>query len=525
MGFSIRLISSVLAAVLALAAPAIGATRTVEQAYIPSQGGLNTKANPLGLPQGDITEARNVEFDIAGAWATRKGFAKHNSTVISGTPTVTSLFEWVQSDGTRSFLATASDGAIYESVSGTWTSRATGLTTGENQVNWVNWKGTDVIACNGQNQAQHSTDATTWAALADPPAGETTCKLIEVHRGRAWLVPKNSNTVYYSSADTIQFDAGATDGSIVVGDNTEGFITGLHSHLGVLLVFKQRAIHVISGSSPSDFAVAPLVSGVGAETDETIRTVHGPSGTDVFFASQTGVHSLAATDAFGDFKASLVSSKITPTWNGLNKSRLNKMSAVYIPVQSQYWISGTTSGQTQNDTILKYDMATQSWATMEGANAFALGLRQDSNGEQEVYHGDFGGFVYEHHSGYNDAGSAYTSQVTTAWLHLGNPGVKKTLQELTIFYEPKGEIPLTVSYLVDFNLVDTKTFNMTGGGTALGSFVLGTDTLGGDTAIASKRLSLRRAGIFAQFKFTNSSADKDFRIYGYTVKYLMREEE
>src|SRR3990167_6977243 len=67
---------SAIALVLALPLPAWGASRKQTFVHLGKAGGQNTKGNPIALPEGDLLEARNVVFDVAGAWATRKGYDK-----------------------------------------------------------------------------------------------------------------------------------------------------------------------------------------------------------------------------------------------------------------------------------------------------------------------------------------------------------------------------------------------------------------------------------------------------------------
>src|SRR3990167_5766306 len=93
-----RILASFLSAALFfLPASSYSAARTEIQLFFSSAGGMNDSTNPLNFPPGDMLEAKNVSFDVIGAWTTRLGIAKYNTSAISGTPIVTSIFEWVQS--------------------------------------------------------------------------------------------------------------------------------------------------------------------------------------------------------------------------------------------------------------------------------------------------------------------------------------------------------------------------------------------------------------------------------------------
>ena len=95
--------------------------------------------------------------------------------------------------------------------------------------------------------------------------------------------------------------------------------------------------------------------------------------------------------------------------------------------------------------------------------------------------GGYDGFYERQLSGDSYAGSAYTKRWTGPWHLLGDPFQWYEVLGIAVAFEPLGNFNVTFSYAKDFDNAFTTvgTFNISGGA-ELGSFVLGTDVLGGD---------------------------------------------
>ena len=514
--------------VLLLAGPAHGISRYKVFVYLNKVGGLDTKSSTLAIQEQNLGLAKNIDLTTLGARSKRRGSTKHNSTQIAGTPVITGLFEWERSNGLRQFFAATETGIIYKDNGGVWEAQLTGLTTGEEHLySFANWRGDRVIACNGPDTARGSTDGSSWSVLTTTPS---TCKLVTVHRRRLWIVANNSGVINHSVLNDETDFTGGGSGSFAVGSPEGGVITGIASFKGVLVIFKERSIHLLRGSSPTStdpapFILEPLVIGTGAAASRSIIAVMGPEGTDLFYASRDGVARLSATQTFGDFRPSLVSDIIEGTWNALNKSKLSQATAVFYSGKSQYWIAVPGSGNTHNTQVLKYDTLSRGW-TVADVHAHTLALRRDPASEDlQVYSGNYTGTVFKQDAGtFSDAGVGYSGEFRTAWLDFGVPEkVKNYGPTFRVFIQPTGTFDLNVSYTImtDKGIGTSKSISLTTAGSCvpLGTFILGTSKLCATDEIAIEQGQLAGEGRFIQLRFSNSAADEQFKVFGFTMQY------
>ncbi|KKN21162.1 hypothetical protein LCGC14_0928180 [marine sediment metagenome] len=519
--------------VLGLASPSLAATRYKRAIFINATGGLNTNASTLMVPKEDLTHATNVEFTLLGIREKRRGSSKLNSLPIVQGHSVTGLFEWEKSTGSRNFYIASTTGIIHQDVSGVFTERAAGFSTNANRRwTWANWLGTRLVGCNGDTFAQTTTDGSAWTTLTTTPA---TCLAPIAHRRRLFILEANSSIVYYSALNDPTDFAGAGSGSFQIASTEGGFLTGVASHLGVLVIFKERSIHILYGDSPTStdpdpFVLKPLVIGVGAVSHNSIQTVTGQEGTDLLFASKDGIVSLKNIQEFGDFRPSLITEKIKPDFRGLSSSRLKLSSAAFYPRKGQYYFAAAKSGSSENDIILKYTILNKAWSIVHSSNAHnILGVKRDTATEDLiVYSGDDDGYVWQlDDNSFNDDGVAFEASYSTPWLDMGRPSIKKSFgPKLLIFHEAVGDYNLTVSWSIDFATPTSTTINMSGGCAALGSFILGQDRLcvSQDITTTVVPVSIRGDGYWIKFDFANSIVDERFSIFGFALEYAEMEE-
>ena len=519
--------------VLGLASPSFGATKLKRAIFINATGGLNTNTSTLMVPKEDLTHATNVEFTILGVREKRRGSSKLISTPITLGHSVTGLFEWEQSDGTRKFYIASTTGIIHQDVSGVFTERAAGFSEDPSlRFTWANWLGTRLVACNGDSAARTTTDGTAWDILTTTPS---TCLVAVPHRRRLFIIEANSSIVYYSVLNDPTDFTGSGSGSFQIVSPEGGFLTGAASHLGVLVIFKERSIHILYGDSPTStdpdpFVLKPLVIGVGSVSHNSIQVVTGPEGTDLLFASKDGIVSLRNIQEFGDFRPALITEKIKPEFRNLSSSRLKLSSAAFYPRKGQYYFAAAKSGSSENDIIFKYTVLNKAWSIIHSSNAHnILGVKRDTATEDLiVYSGDDDGYVWQlDDNSFNDDGVAFEASYSTPWLDMGRPSIRKAFgPKLLIFHEAVGDYDLTVSYSIDFATPTSTTINMKGGCAVLGSFILGQDRLcvSQDITTTVVPISIRGDGYWIRFDFANSILDQRFSIFGFALEYAEMEE-
>jgi hypothetical protein len=148
--------------------------------------------------------------------------------------------------------------------------------------------------------------------------------------------------------------------------------------------------------------------------------------------------------------------------------------------------------------------------TVSGYNASCSAQIRNSTGVFEIYTGDYAGFVWKlEQVARADDGNGYYAGIKFNHLNFDNPRVFKHYRRAYVLLQPKGAWDLQVRVYIDGTLYKTTTISQAGTGGALGSFVLGTDTLGGQT-IVERSFDINGHGKRIQFEIFNSSANQDF---------------
>src|SRR5690606_15198041 len=121
---------------------------------------------------------------------------------------------------------------------------------------------------------------------------------------------------------------GVAQGGVRVGlpTGTGGEITGLSKpFLDDVYAFTAESINRVRVAGSADITVQTVNSSVGCIAHQSIRQV----GNDLFFVSERGVHSLLATERYGDVEQEFLSAPIQRIWNRINPERLRQAWATY----------------------------------------------------------------------------------------------------------------------------------------------------------------------------------------------------
>lgn len=315
----------------------------------PGKYGLNTEsaADVLGLDW--CTEAQNCVFDINGRLGSRKGWAAQNSSAISGSPDVQSLFEYIDSDGTSTIIS-AAGGAIYSGLS-PLTDLSGSLAPSNNHWKFQNFNGKVVgwqageepIVYNGSGTFDYIVESfTAWSAStayvvgdlvkptshngyyyecttagtsgASEPTWDTTVggttsdntvtwTTREIPKGndvlaafgRIWALNSTGDIVYFSGlldeTDYLSTSAGSINLNYVWnnGQDTAQAIAAFNNNL---IIFGKRNIIVYaSADDPLNLYLADVIKGIGIVGRDTVQNI----GTDLLFLSQAGIRSLSRT--------------------------------------------------------------------------------------------------------------------------------------------------------------------------------------------------------------------------------------
>ncbi len=369
--------------------------------------------------------------------------------------------------------------------------------------------------------------AVEWKDLPGAPDGQ----YMQEHIGRLWMDDKTTlDRLHFSTTfDETEWlgigDSGAIDIGIGDGDPI-GISAIVPPFKGRLLVGKGRAVYQILGDAPEDFQVAPLAGGQGIESHRACVAVELD---DVYFMSQRGVHSVVATDQFGDFSGKFLSKRIQPTYNSWARSRVKFSQGAYLAsINSVAW-AVSENGQSQhnalwlfNPTIPNEDGELGVWYRWPDVAAQCLCIRKDNSEERLVCGTDESRVLIFQNDTYTDYGTdGIPFRIKTGAIYVdGNPQTIKAFKKLFMFFKPRGRFNFTAYFKVDNAPAQAVAFAQSASGDELGTtFVLGSSVLGSNNILAPFAKDVYGHGRGFTLEIFQTGAAAQVEIYGFAVEY------
>jgi len=285
-----------------------------------------------------------------------------------------------------------------------------------------------------------------------------TAKFCTIHDNHLVIAgnPTEPQTIYYSHTGDIDNFSGTGAGSITLEDK----IVGLKSFRKELFIFCQNSIFKLENiNNSATIAIVPVTKNVGCIDGQTIQEIAG----DLIFLAPDGFRTVAGTSRIGDVELGTISQNIQPIINEivLNKSEF-QFSSVVIRTKSQYrmFYSKTTDSTSTSKGIIGVLRPNGfEWSETLGIQAPAITSGFDSNGEEQFYHGDRDGYVYNHNVGntFNPAGveTAIDAEYQSPDYDYGDLGTLKTLEYVKLSITPESLAQPTLRVRYDYDSLDT----------------------------------------------------------------------
>lgn len=348
------------------------------------------------------------------------------------------------------------------------------------------------------------------------------------HWGRAWCNDKEiTEQLYYSASYDFDKWNGYDDSgtlNIGFGDGDPDGINAIHPPFkGTLFVTKRNTVYRIEGSTPEDFVIIQVSNGIGGVGHEAVAAVDLD---DVMYMSYKGIHSLAATDAYGAFQGTFLSEKIQNAFSEWTSGRLKFTSAVYIPTLNSVFFS-VASGDFDDDnqdTLWIFNTKFKEWNRWPNIQAKSLAMFDDS-GVQKLLIGRYDGRIAEAQNGdftdYETESFQYLIKTGTIYPD-GNPDSIKAFKRLGFLFRPKGDYTFTVRATIDNYSSQPLVFSQAPGGARLGeNFFLGLSQLAFSNALAPFMLPIDGYGRGITITIENNSVGEQVEIYGIVIEYEM----
>ena len=447
----------------------------------PGFSGLDIQDASVQLTSGYALEAFNCVIDKYGRIGARKGWTKVNTTAISSSPAVKTVFEFVKSDGNVVFscagnkvytgtttLTAAINGTVVDAA-GTGTTAIT--------VTDDNWQIAPMPYNHGGNTSAHAifaqgshpllvyhklgnsshnhTGSYGFQRIGDIgtlPAGYSvttfTPNCAMTAYGRLWVanITNDQQTVYFSDLqDPANFTTGTSgylDISTVIptGDG----IVALAAHNGFFIIFCKRSIIIYANpKDPATMTLQDVIKGVGCIARDSVVSVFG---SDIMFLSETGVQSLGRLiqeksmplrDVSKNVRDDLIANVATET--------LTNIKAVYYATDAVYLLALPSVGFTYCfDTrgVLENGAArTTIWKNINPRSFCVLENR-------DLYIGTTG--YIGKYNGYQDNGSSYRWSYYTNYFDFEQPTAIKILKKLGLVVIGGGSQVIAIKWGFDY---------------------------------------------------------------------------
>jgi len=499
--------------------------------------GFNANPNIDGLPPTAIVSpSRNINLHEGGI-GKRGGTAHVDAAAHSGAPRIVGIYDYTLIAGTQFVVRATGDGKIYKDIT---TTIKTGL--GTNKIADFAYFNNKLYFANGNDRPQvwdGAAGATT--NLTNIPTdwtGTSFPKQLVIHgRGnseRMWAFACSStpHIVYASKDNDGTSEANFSDAEVkttyISTDDGRGIVGGAEFQ-DRLFCFSNRKTYVIDDVdlNPANWGYEAAAWEGGAANHRLI--IKTPN--DIICMMEDGeVYSVLVAQTAGDYKAaSLSRPSFIHTWIKANVdlSKIADFHANYDPLLRAIRIWVVRQGQTTIDTNLVYFIdrpVDAAWSihdnqtSTSGHKAYCSGvIRQTVTGNYKLYTGDYAGFLWKiEEATRSDNGIGYYAGIRTPHLSFdaGDTGltrIRKRFDRGWVLTAPKGNHNLNISILLDGSDSITSSVSLQGAGGVLGSFVLGTDKLGGNE-ILDREYDIGMAGKRLQTELYNSNAGQDFFI-------------
>ena len=305
-----------------------------------------------------------------------------------------------------------------------------------------NFTGTEKVAIVDGVNAPALYDGSTFTALVSAPTD-----VISATQAIAF-----KNHLFFGSLDLLSFTAPFLDtnfdasdgaGNIRVGDN----ITGMSVFREQLIIFTEKSIFKLTGTSLSTFVLAPITLDIGCIDGDTIQEIGG----DIMFLTEDGLRLLSATDRIGDFGLGVVSKTIQNVMTKFIASA-SIFSSVVLRSKSQYRvfafnpnIIGSASKGIIGTQFSPQGGEDMAWAEIRGMEVFAASSKVVDAKEIIVFSSNTG-FLFKMEDGNSFDGSNIAAEYLSPFMPINDPRTRKAIYKVYLYTDPVGSVNF------DFNL-------------------------------------------------------------------------
>lgn len=401
---------------------------------------------------------------------------------------------------------------------------ATAFAVAITQVNFEVMNETLIMAFDGTGNTPKTYNPDVDAQYLDLSGSPPDFSVMRVHQSRLWTNDKtNRDRLHYSPPGSLTEwqgvgDSGALD--IFPGDGDQEGISVIHPPFrGQLFVGKYGKLYRILGDSPESYFPDLVTGGLGSLSNKAVVAVDLD---DEIFLSARGIHSLAATDQFGDFDAQFLSKDMQNTFKTFVSGRLKFTQAAYIPGINSVLFSVTEDGSSTQSAIWGFNTINKGWYRWPGIDCQSLGKYKVGVADKVICGTTYGRMIVQEANLYTDFETTpYSYRIKSGTIYpAGTPDAWVGFKKFVLYFRPRGTFTLTATIKIDNQPEQAVTFTQTGGGDLLGTtFILGTSVLGSSNVLAPYKLPIDGFGRGCTVELEASGTGEQIEIYGFGIEF------
>ena len=345
------------------------------------------------------------------------------------------------------------------------------------------------------------------------------------------------STVYFSAAGNIEDWEGEDASSLTFdegdGDRVVGISKTFRGGIYIFKGFERGSVHAVTGRTIRQFAREKILDTAPAVNHASIVTTPN----DIYWLSQYGVHSLAATEKYGNTQEAFLSRPIHSLFSNLQTSHMSRVCwGVYHPLRNIVAWGVPEAGSGTPGLVIVYHYPTQRWSLWRFRSSLVpygaavlpdIRVTGSDAQRQRIYYGAAGRIWRGDEPALADYTSGYTTRIKFPNLiRLGDQMTEmqeKSFQSVTTFVSPtatSGSAQLNIT--IDGRQT-TQSVSLQSTGGIWGTGTYGSAVFGGNSGLFFTETPIGDRGRSIQLEYVNSAANTDLQIYGYAIRAVPAE--